>query len=143
MEHFSRAASQVCIMISYASYAFVLIYYIQGAIDYAMLIAVKLGYIHRNTEKQANSIIQSWIRCPGCMIHVFLTFTSLIHNHNVLVHRALLHSTWFVHIAVIVVMSTVYWNGVYYQNRVVYNCGVTDGLFMTQSNKQICDAKEE
>lgn len=81
-----------------------------GMIDYACLTLVRNGLLSRNREKQINRYLNIWLRCPGCVIHAFLTF--------IMIQQ--LSSTIDVIVAFIT-MVLVYWNGVYFMDQVVGN----------------------
>lgn len=49
-----------------------------GGLDYAMLVAVKKEWMASITEKKYNTQIQLWIRAPGCLMHVALTWLNFL-----------------------------------------------------------------
>ena len=55
-----------------------------GGVDYAMLVAVKKGWMTSDSEKKYNSIIQLWIRAPGCIIHSVLSYVNWEIGSNML-----------------------------------------------------------
>lgn len=91
-----------------------------GGVDYALLVLVKLGRMRATTEKRWNAVLQTWLRAPGCVVHVLLTWLTWRYAGDALVARAWLPAS-LVPIAVAVVMASVFWNGQYYQARVVAN----------------------
>jgi hypothetical protein len=85
-----------------------------------MLLLVKLNKMDSLTEKRINSHIQTWIRAPGCLAHTFLSWTSWRYDPSWCYTHAYLPE-WLVFPAVLVVMVTFYWNGLFFQSRVVGN----------------------
>ena len=108
-----------------------------GGLDYVMLIMVKKGWMETLTEKRINSQIMVWLRAPGCLYHaVFAWLCTLDVNKR----RAdgdgasdgagglLLPNSPFpqdtlvwINIALLVTVSTFFWNGLYFMERVVAN----------------------
>eukprot|EP01102_Stenamoeba_stenopodia_P007982 TRINITY_DN2258_c0_g1_i6.p1 TRINITY_DN2258_c0_g1~~TRINITY_DN2258_c0_g1_i6.p1 ORF type:complete len:277 (+),score=37.00 TRINITY_DN2258_c0_g1_i6:191-1021(+) len=105
-----------------------------GGIDYVMLVMVKNGLMQSLTEKRINTSIQMWIRCPGCIIHSVLTWTSYCETYkreqlgerDLLPGTLLPDSTKAFFIPVFVVMVTFLWNGIYFLERVVSNYAVKE-----------------
>lgn len=84
-----------------------------GMIDYIMLFLVKNNYMHKNKEKNINTLINLWIRCPGCISNVTLSIVFLINNLNIL-------KLYEIIVGSITTLS-IYWNGIYFMNQVVIN----------------------
>lgn len=81
-----------------------------GMIDYALLSLVRNNKIQRFTEKSVNRLLNIMIRCPGCVIHSYLTLL-LVQEVTTPVEQ---------YIGVITGLL-VYWNGVYFMDQVVGN----------------------
>lgn len=45
-----------------------------GGVDYLMLVFVKLKWMEKMTEKKYNTVIQTWIRAPGCLYHALFAW---------------------------------------------------------------------
>jgi hypothetical protein len=84
-----------------------------GMIDYIMLFLVKNNYMHKNKEKNINSLINLWIRCPGCISNVTLGIVFFINSLNILKLYEI--------IAGGIIILSIYWNGIYFMNQVVTN----------------------
>ena len=82
-----------------------------GLIDYFMLFLTRNKLMSKNLEKKINSKMNLWIRCPGCIMNVTLCMSNIVMNYNVMTTIQLLSS--------FVIMSSVYWNGIYFMNQVV------------------------
>lgn len=99
-----------------------------------MLVLVKNGLMQSLTEKRINTSIQMWIRCPGCLVHSILTWTSYCETYkreqlgekDLLPGTLLPDSTKAFFIPVFVVMVTFFWNGIYFLERVVSNYAVKE-----------------
>lgn len=84
-----------------------------GAIDYTLL------FLNRNKllvtkyqEKYINSILNLWIRCPGCIATaVFTLLMTQLYTSKTNLDLSL---AWFV-------ISALYWNGIYFMNDVLKN----------------------
>ncbi len=109
-----------------------------GGIDYLMLALVKMGYMESLTEKRYNAIIQTWIRAPGCLAHSFISYTTYMfvlqaakegRVREVLpVHRSYIHeeNTTLLSICSYFTIILFFWNGLYFQSRVVENTAVKE-----------------
>jgi hypothetical protein len=103
-----------------------------GGIDYFMLVLVKNKCINSMTEKYYNSIIQLWIRCPGCLAHSFYTWTAYIEyiklsqwgHFNIMPNMMLPESIWIITPITMVVILAFSWNGLYFMSRVITNYAV-------------------
>ena len=82
-----------------------------GGIDYFLLALVRNNIIDKCIEKKINKYINVWIRCPGCISNVTLSIFSLIYLYEV--------SNNINIIACIIIMLSVYWNGIYFMEQVV------------------------
>lgn len=90
-----------------------------GMIDYFLLFLVRNNCIDRMVEKRINVFLNSYIRCPGCVIHLFLT----------LIYLRQLDSNIDIFLATLTGLL-VFWNGVYFMVQVVGNYYVEK--FITQ-----------
>ena len=64
-----------------------------GAIDYAMLAAVKLGRMSRLREKRCNCAINVWLRLPGLVVNSAIAWCCFAHgSHSMLPAPMLLFS---------------------------------------------------
>jgi len=80
-----------------------------GGIDYALLFAVRNGYLEKNTEKSINTFLNVWIRSPGCMAMAALTLACRFSNPKDLLTTTLS----------VVPPLLNYWNGQYFMQQVV------------------------
>lgn len=81
-----------------------------GMIDYALLFLVRNNKIQRFTEKSVNRLLNIVIRCPGCVIHSYLTLI-LVQEVTNPVEQYIGTITGLL----------VYWNGIYFMDQVVGN----------------------
>ena len=93
-----------------------------GGIDYLNLVLVKLGLMRSMTQKRINCLVQTWIRAPGCLYHALFAWIGY-RADDYLMKNAYLPTSLIVP-ALLVVMSSFYWNGLYFQTRVVANYAV-------------------
>jgi hypothetical protein len=84
-----------------------------GAIDYMMLFLVRNNIMCKMKEKYINRCINLWIRCPGCISNTTICLTALLKNNNIM-------SIYQV-IGTIIIIFTIYWNGIYFMNQVIVN----------------------
>ena len=49
-----------------------------GCIDYFLLGLVKIGYVHKHTEKKVNAFLNTWIRAPGVLFSATLLYQAYI-----------------------------------------------------------------
>lgn len=82
-----------------------------GGIDYFLLFMVRNNWLEKMTEKKINNVLNLWLRCPGALYssNLILLYTS--NNHQ--------NYSYFMIITSFLIYLTVYWNGIYYMNRVV------------------------
>eukprot|EP00049_Salpingoeca_infusionum_P004384 m.78656 g.78656 ORF g.78656 m.78656 type:complete len:248 (+) comp12541_c0_seq1:87-830(+) len=100
-----------------------------GGIDYAMLVAVKKGWMSSLTEKKYNAILQQWIRAPGLVIDTFLVWLHAREYHRRYMAGMVPISTetpayemlpyWFLMLMFAVDAVILYWNGLYFASRVL------------------------
>ncbi|EGD77866.1 hypothetical protein PTSG_09500 [Salpingoeca rosetta] len=100
-----------------------------GGIDYAMLVAVKKGWMKSVTEKRYNSNIQQWIRSPGCVIDAFLVWISWVEycrradaGMSPITPNTSLYNTaprWVIFVITFFNLATIFWNGPYFSKRVI------------------------
>ena len=90
-----------------------------GMIDYAMLVAVRLGLFRSVAERKMNALINVWMRSPGMLMHAFLSFVALLQTRHgrsiqgcVVPHRVQPYAAAFISIASM-------WNGQYFMARVL------------------------
>ena len=81
-----------------------------GMIDYTLLFLVRNKFIDRMVEKKVNLYLNTYLRCPGCVIHLFLT---------ILYFGRL--TIWIDKLLALLTGILVYWNGVYFMDQVVGN----------------------
>lgn len=86
-----------------------------GLIDYICLTCVRNGFMKRITEKTINRYLNLWIRCPGCVVHVYICcFLSHFQEHYNL------NTT--LEIAMYIIPNVlVLWNGIYFMDQVIGN----------------------
>jgi hypothetical protein len=112
-----------------------------GGLDYAMLVLVKLGLMQRITEKRVNANIQLWLRAPGCLFHALLTWSGYLEwqklsaDHPSVPNTSLL-PLWAELPAVVVIVSTFFWNGLYFLSRVLANTAVEEHKLVVAKTKQ-------
>ena len=94
-----------------------------GGLDYLMLVLVKANVMESLTEKRLNSFIQTWIRAPGCLYHALFTWIGW-RNQFAQVAQGSYLPEWAVLPALMVVVMTFFWNGMYFQQRVVANYAI-------------------
>ena len=100
-----------------------------GGIDYAMLVCVKKGWMQSLTEKRVNTKIQLWLRAPGCIYHALLVWVGWQRAQDAgyatapVLPTCILAGTKSVLLAVFVVMTTFFWNGLFFLGRVATNYG--------------------
>lgn len=88
-----------------------------GGIDYFLLFLIRNNMMDKMIEKKLNRLINLWIRCPGCISNVTLVLYNLIKYYNTISNTML----W----ASIIIMGTVFWNGIYFMEQVVVNYALT------------------
>ena len=88
-----------------------------GGIDYLLLFLIRNNIIDKMIEKKLNRLINLWIRCPGCISNVTLILYNIIKYYNIISNVVLWSS--------IIIMGTVYWNGIYFMEQVVVNYALT------------------
>ena len=81
-----------------------------GGIDYALLFAVRNGYLHRESEKRINTFLNVWIRSPGC---VAMATLSLVVAINSKIANPLFTLFCFIPAAL------TFWNGQYFMQQIV------------------------
>ena len=85
-----------------------------GLIDYTLLFFNRNNLIHRYIEKRVNTFLNLWIRAPGCIMNTCMSIMALTTNYNQL------NNTQPMAIyGGIVMLSLVYWNGIYFMGQVV------------------------
>ena len=88
-----------------------------GAIDYFLLFLNRNGIVNKLVEKKINSILNLWLRCPGCIAHSTLTLVGF----NMLDESQL--APYSKNVSIITAMI-VFWNGIYFMNQVVVNYAI-------------------
>jgi len=106
-----------------------------GGLDYLMLVFVKLKWMESITEKRINARIQTWMRNPGMLYHALVSWTCMCDAargrswYEVFVSigmpelRHSLVGPVFSVVCIFVVIVTFFWNGPFFQARVLYNLG--------------------
>ena len=82
-----------------------------GGIDYLLLFLIRNNILNKIVEKKINRILNLWIRCPGCIA----TSTLIIYNIVQYYHTM----TYNMYYASLLIMVIVYWNGIYFMDKVV------------------------
>jgi hypothetical protein len=80
-----------------------------GGIDYALLFGQRNGWIGRITEKRINTVLNVWIRSPGCMAMASIGLASLLSHPNPTPYQLL----------GLIPCLLNYWNGQYFMQQVV------------------------
>ena len=81
-----------------------------GGIDYLLLFLVRNNIIERLTEKRINTLLNVWIRCPGCLI-----------TSAMIIITAQSMQSWYSILFNFIIASSIYWNGLYFMKGVVEN----------------------
>lgn len=81
-----------------------------GGIDYALLFGVRNGWMNKMTEKRINTLLNVWVRSPGCIAQAILTLVYCLQSGTsfMSVIPALLN----------------YWNGQYFMEKVISDYSV-------------------
>ena len=77
-----------------------------GGIDYALLFAVRNGWVNRHTEKRINAFLNVWIRSPGCMAMAALSIACNLSQPSV-------------YCITLLPSLLNYWNGQYFMQQVL------------------------
>ena len=85
-----------------------------GCIDYLMLFLVRNQQLPKYTEKYVNTLLNVWIRSPGCQAMAALTVASTLSNPT----QQEQHSPFLTYLSVIPALLN-YWNGQYFMQQVV------------------------
>jgi hypothetical protein len=93
-----------------------------GGIDYAMLAAVRYGYMERLTEKWLNSLLHAYLRAPGLVAICAITYTARAQGY-------IGHVPWA---TVFIVMGTTALNAVFFAHRVAENRGASEARAMLE-----------
>jgi hypothetical protein len=84
-----------------------------GGIDYFLLFLVRNRLIHRYIEKEINTRLNLWIRCPGCISNVTICLLYFFKQYDTAM------MTYFNYFSFLFIIISVYWNGIYFMERVV------------------------
>ena len=82
-----------------------------GMIDYSLLFLARNNVITKYTEKSVNRILNTWIRCPGCVMTTGFILMNVGINYDVMTIQQKMAS--------FAMAGCVYWNGVYFMDQVV------------------------
>jgi len=83
-------------------------------IDYFLLFLNRNRLMTKYYEKKINNFLNLWIRCPGCIMNVCLSL-STIASSNITFNQLL---------GPYIMMGAMYWNGIYFMNQVVTDYSV-------------------
>ena len=84
-----------------------------GGISYFVLFLNRNNYITRYRQKQIDTYVNLWIRCPGCISNTTISYLTFnMFQDNFTTEQKYLFYT---------IMLTIYWNGVYFMNQGVQN----------------------
>jgi len=86
-----------------------------GFVDYIMLTLIKKGYLHKITEKKVNSNLNNYIRYPFIMNGITILYFRYLNN---------IYTADF--LSIFALMLIFFWNGSYFNYRVIYNYGQND-----------------
>lgn len=90
-----------------------------GFVDYSLLVACRMGYMKYATERKYNAIINTWLRAPGCVAHAVMCLVAYARvREGKVIQGNSLPSKWN-GIACLVLAAASYWNGMFFQQRVV------------------------
>ena len=93
---------------------------VPGGFDYAMLFAVKHGWMSPLTEKRWNSAVNVWVREPALIVVATLGWLQLHVQDEKDLH------TWGVGAVRVFLMLLAAWNGLFFMERVVGNYHVCE-----------------
>ncbi len=82
-----------------------------GLIDYVLLFLNRNSLLPKIVEKKINTLINLWLRAPGCIMNLCLTITNIINYHSLLSNYQIYSG--------ILMGSLVYWNGIYFMEQTV------------------------
>lgn len=85
-----------------------------GGIDYALLFGVRNGWIHPLTEKRVNTILNVWVRSPGCVSHAALAAAMTLSSGATPLQKML----------GLVPAALMGWNGQYFMQQVVRDLAI-------------------
>jgi hypothetical protein len=108
---------------------------VPGGLDYAMLFAVKHGWMKPLAEKKVNAAVNVWIREPALVCTATLGFIQL---HE----QASQYPTWVTSVRIFL-MFLACWNGLFFMERVVGNyhvCAYKESLREKKSTGQKSDS---
>lgn len=88
-----------------------------GMIDYSLLFLNRNNMISKYTEKSVNRILNTWIRCPGCVMTTGFILMNIGMNYDVMTIQQKMAS--------FAMAGCVYWNGVYFMDQVVRDYALT------------------
>ena len=88
-----------------------------GMIDYTLLFLNRNNMISKYTEKSVNRILNTWIRCPGCVMTTGFILMNIGMNYDVMTIQQKMAS--------FAMAGCVYWNGVYFMDQVVRDYAIT------------------
>lgn len=83
-----------------------------GGIDYLLLFLNRNNLINRNTEKNVNAWLNTWIRSPGCISHATLTLALIS------IQTIRFSLEWW---GGIIAAFLTFWNGQYFMRQVIEN----------------------
>ena len=95
-----------------------------GGLDYLMLAAVKHGYIRKIDEKRWNRMLNIWCRSPGCIATSCLLWMNWMSGNTS-------HIPFLVKI---IVMFLAFFNGKYYEKRVIVSWVNHEKEYLSNSN---------
>lgn len=90
-----------------------------GALDYTMLVLVRLGMMHSSTERHWNAAINLWLRAPGCLVHCVLCWMAYVETRNGREMSDCRLPSSMYPLASCLLAACSYWNGQYFLNRVI------------------------
>ena len=82
-----------------------------GFIDYFLLFLNRNNLLYKHTEKRINRWLNLWIRCPGCIMNATFIIQNIVINYN--------HLSTSEFMACLIILSTIYWNGIYFMAQIV------------------------
>jgi hypothetical protein len=99
-----------------------------GGINYLMLFLNRNNLLDRLKQKKYNTLINLWIRSPGCIIQSILSFIVFINNYHYFNNILKIICAFFG-----VILP--FWNGIYFMNQVVSNYAVEKYKIKLLKNK--------
>ena len=90
-----------------------------GFISYLMLVACRCNIMSYVKERNINAVLNTWIRAPGCVAHAVLCLVAYSRVRKGYIIQGNMLPWHYSGVACLVLAAASYWNGMYFQSRVV------------------------